>query len=225
MNIQSGGNNNNPISGGLSLSRGAATPTSAPSAGGGISLVKGQGISLTKQMPTLDQITVGLGWDTNAFVGSAYDLDAQAFLVDGNEKVVSDAHFIFYNQKVSPDGAVKHGGDNLTGEGDGDDETVDIKLSQVEQSVQKILFTVTIHDAIARGQNFGAVKNAYIRLVDQATGQEVIRYDLTEDFSIETALVVGELYRHNGEWKFKAVGAGYQDQLVDFCHRYGVNLA
>lgn len=223
MNIQSGGNNNSISGGGLSLSRGTDAPTSTPSTG--ISLVKGQGISLTKQLPTLDQITVGLGWDTNAFVGSSYDLDAQAFLVGANEKVVSDGHFIFYNQNTSPDGSVVHTGDNLTGEGDGDDETIDVTLTKVSQDVQKILFTVTIHDAIARGQNFGAVKNAYIRLVNKVTGEEVIRYDLTEDFSIETALVVGELYRHNGEWKFKAVGAGYQDQLVDFCNRYGVNLA
>lgn len=224
MNIQSNGTTNT-TGGGLSLSRGAGTPATAPAAtGGGISLVKGQGISLTKEVPTLDQIVVGLGWDVNNFVGGDFDLDAQAFLLDGNDKVVSDGHFIFYNQPTSPDGAVKHTGDNRTGAGDGDDESIEVQLSRVAPEVQKILFTVTIYDAIARSQNFGGVKNAYIRFIDKATGNEVIRYDLTEDFSIETALVVGQLYRHNGEWKFKAVGAGYKDQLVDFCNRYGVRL-
>lgn len=220
MNIQGNGNAGAPAGGGISLNRGAA-----PASGGGISLSKGQKVSLTKDNPTLDNIKVGLGWDTNGFVGQSYDLDAQAFLLLATGQVKDDAHFIFYNQATSPDGAIRHTGDNKTGDGVGDDETIEISLQNVSADIQKVAFTVTIHDAIQRAQSFGQVQNAYIRIVDTSTNQELIRYDLTEDFSIETALVVGELYRHNGEWKFNAVGAGYQDTLADFCGRYGVNLA
>lgn len=212
---------------GISLNRGPAAPTpAAPVAPtGGVSLSKGQKVSLTKNNPTLNEITVGLGWDVNNYVGKDFDLDAQVFMLKEDGKVMSDNHFIFYNQPTSPEGSVVHSGDNKTGAGDGDDESVAVKLQQVPAEVQKILFTVTIHEARVRQQSFGQVSNAFIRIVDKATGQEMLRYDLTEDYSVETALVVGEIYRHNNEWKFNAVGAGYNDELVDFCLRYGVNLA
>lgn len=226
MNINAS-NNSNGNTQGISLNRGPAEPaqpTAAPTTGG-VSLRKGQKVSLTKNNPTLNEIVVGLGWDVNNYVGADFDLDAQVFMLKEDGKVLSDNHFIFYNQPNSPEGSVLHSGDNKTGAGDGDDETVEVKLQQVPAEIQKILFTVTIHEARVRNQSFGQVTNAFIRIVDKANGQELLRYDLTEDFSVETALVVGEIYRHNDEWKFNAVGAGYNDELVDFCNRYGVSLA
>lgn len=197
--------------------------TSSPSTGGGISLVKGAKLDLTKGNPGLDKILVGLGWDTNQSGGHEFDLDAEVFLLGADNKVLSSNHVVFYNNKISPDGAVKHNGDNLTGVGEGDDETVLIQLSQVSQDIQKILFTVTIHDALARQQNFGQVNNAYIRIVDEATGQELCRYDLTEDYSTAISVKTGEVYRHNGEFKFNAVGTGSTNDLSGLFGEYGVN--
>lgn len=187
-----------------------------------ISLSKGQRISLTKETPNLDKIHVGLGWDTNSYNGQPYDLDASVFLLGANGKVPNNNYFIFYNQLTSPDGSVTHTGDNLTGEGEGDDESLKVTLSKVPAQIEKIVFTVTIHDALVRRQSFGQVQNAFIRIVDEVTGNEVIRFDLTEDFHSETSVVAGELYRHGEEWRFNAVGQGYTDTLSEFCNRYGV---
>lgn len=191
----------------------------------GVSLQKGQKVDLTKTNPGLTQIKVGLGWDTNKYDGGGeFDLDVSVFLLNDQGKVVDDKHFIFFNNATSPDGSVVHSGDNRTGEGDGDDESIDIDLSKVSSSIQKIVFTITIYDAAARGQNFGQVSNAYARVLNPANGEELIRYDLGEDFSIETAIVAGDLYRHSGEWKFSAVGAGYKDGLAGLARDYGVNI-
>lgn len=190
-----------------------------------VNLVKGQKVDLTKGNPGLSKINAGLGWDVNAYdSGAAFDLDAEVFLLGDNGRVASDGDFIFYSNPTHPSGAVEHTGDNRDGAGDGDDETIKIDLSAVPQNVSKIVFTVTIYDAAARNQNFGQVQNAFIRIYDPTTNDELLRYDLTEDFSIETALVIGELYRHNGEWKFSAVGAGYQGGLEALCRTYGVNV-
>ena len=190
-----------------------------------VNLVKGQKVDLTKGNPGLSKINAGLGWDVNAYdSGAAFDLDAEVFLLGDNGRVASDSDFIFYSNPTHPSGAVEHTGDNRDGAGDGDDETIKIDLSAVPQNVSKIVFTVTIYDAAARNQNFGQVQNAFIRIYDPTTNDELLRYDLTEDFSIETALVIGELYRHNGEWKFSAVGAGYQGGLEALCRTYGVNV-
>ncbi|MGX7418124.1 TerD family protein [Carnobacterium gallinarum] len=190
-----------------------------------VSLAKGQKVDLTKTNPGLTKIRVGLGWDTNKYDGQAdFDLDAEVFLLAGNEKVRSDADFIFYNQPTSVDGAVVHQGDNRTGEGDGDDESINIQLGGVDSAIEKIRFTVTIDDAETRNQNFGQVSNAFIRIVNADSEEELIRYDLGEDFSIETAIVVGELYRHNGEWKFTAIGSGYQGGLAALGKDFGVNI-
>ena len=190
-----------------------------------VNLVKGQKVDLTKGNPGLSKINAGLGWDVNAYdSGTAFDLDAEVFLLGDNGRVASDSDFIFYSKPTHPSGAVEHTGDNRDGAGDGDDETIKIDLSAVPQNVSKIVFTVTIYDAPARNQNFGQVQNAFIRIYDPTTNDELLRYDLTEDFSIETALVIGELYRHNGEWKFSAVGAGYQGGLEALCRTYGVNV-
>lgn len=192
---------------------------------GRVSLFKGQKVSLTKDNPGLIRVIVGLGWDTNKYDGGApFDLDAAAFLLDSNGKVRADSDFVFYNNLVHPSESVKHMGDNLTGEGDGDDEVIIVNLSRVPESVSRIAFTVTIYDANERKQNFGQVSNAYIHIVDSATDEELIRYDLGEDFSVETAVVVGELYRHNGEWKFNAIGSGYKGGLHALCEDYGVNV-
>ena len=180
-----------------------------------ISLQKGQKIDLTKTNPGLQKVIVGLGWDVNKYDGgSDFDLDTSAFLLDASGKAPSDSSFIFYNNLKSECGSVCHMGDNLTGAGDGDDEQIKVNLATVPANIEKIAFTVTIHDYETRQQNFGQVSNAYIRILDEATGVELIRYDLCEDFSIETCLVVGELYRHNGEWKFNAVGEGTTDDGV-----------
>jgi tellurium resistance protein TerD len=189
-----------------------------------INLQKGQRIDLSKAAPGMTKGMVGLGWDTNKYSGGQdFDLDASVFMVGANERVEKDLNFIFYNNLVSPCGSVEHTGDNRTGEGDGDDEQIRVDFSKVPADVHKIAITCTIHDAIARGQNFGQVSNAYIRVVDEATNVEAIRFDLGEDFSIETAVVIGEFYRYNGEWKFQAVGSGFQGGLQSLCKNYGLD--
>ncbi|MDE6788327.1 MAG: TerD family protein [Ruminococcus sp.] len=190
-----------------------------------ISLQKGQKVDLTKGNPSLSRMLIGLGWDTNKYDGSAdFDLDAAAFLLGDNGKVPSDSDFIFYSNLQHSSGAVVHTGDNLTGEGEGDDEVIKVDLKSVPANISKIAFTVTIYDADVRAQNFGQVSNAYIRIVDETTGNEIIRYDLGEDFSIETAVVVGELYKYNGEWKFNAIGSGFSGGLYALCKNFGVNV-
>lgn len=190
-----------------------------------ISLAKGQKIDLTKGNPGLTNIFVGLGWDTNQYDGGqAFDLDAAAFLLNKEGKVANDNAIVFYNNLKDTSGAITHSGDNLTGEGEGDDERVIIELSKVPAEIEKIAFTITIHEAAARSQNFGQVSNAFARVVNADNNEELIRYDLSEDYSIETALVVAELYRHNGEWKFSAVGAGYEGGLAALCTSYGLNV-
>ena len=190
-----------------------------------VSLSKGQKVDLTKGNPGLSKIIVGLGWDTNKYDGgSDFDLDAAAFLLAANGKVASDSDFVFYGNLKHSSGGVEHMGDNLTGEGDGDDEQIKVNLAAVPASVEKIGFTVTIYEAESRKQNFGQVSNAYIRIVDETSNAELIRYDLGEDFSVETAVVVGELYRNNGEWKFNAIGSGFQGGLKALCQNYGVNV-
>ena len=190
-----------------------------------VCLKKGQKVDLTKSNPGLKKITVGLGWDVNRYDGgSDFDLDASAFLLGAGGKVNQDSDFVFYSNASDPSGAVNYGGDNRTGAGEGDDEQIMVDLSAVPANIEKIDFTVTIYDAAERRQNFGQVSNAYVRIVDDATGAELIRYDLEEDFSIETALVVGELYRHNGEWKFNAIGSGFQGGLEALCRNFGVNV-
>ena len=191
-----------------------------------INLSKGQTVDLTKGNPGLKNIMVGLGWDVNAFdSGADFDLDAAAFMLGANGKCPTDKEFVFYGNLSHPSGAVNHMGDNLTGEGEGDDEQVQVDLSKVPANVEKIAFTVTIYDAETRKQNFGQVSNAFIRLVDEANGAELIRYDLGEDFSIETAVVVGELYRNGAEWKFNAIGSGFQGGLSALCGHYGIEVA
>ena len=189
-----------------------------------INLSKGQKVSLTKGNPGLKKIMVGLGWDVNAFdTGADFDLDASAFLAGANGKCPKDTDFIFYGNLEHSSGAVKHMGDNLTAEGDGDDEQIEVDLTLVPNNIEKIAFTVTIYDAESRRQNFGQVSNAYCRIVDESTGTEIVHFDLGEDFSIETALVVGELYKHNGEWKFNAIGSGFQGGLAALCAHYGID--
>jgi tellurium resistance protein TerD len=189
-----------------------------------VELTRGGNLSLEKASPGLTNILVGLGWDERSTDGASFDLDASAFMLNEGEKVRSDADFIFYNQLRSSDGSVEHTGDNLTGEGEGDDESLKIQLPGVPQDVTKVAFTVTINDAEKNGQNFGMIRNAFIRVVNTADQSEICRYDLTEDFSIETALIFGELYRHSGEWKFKAVGQGFQGGLRALCQNFGVNI-
>ena len=191
----------------------------------GVNLTKGQKVSLNKNKPGLKDMVGGLGWDVNRYdTGGAFDQDAVAFLLTENGKISRTEDFIFYGNLEHPSGAVKHLGDNLTGVGDGDDEQIVIDLSLVPENIQKIAFTVTIYDAEARRQNFGQVSNAFIRIYNKANGEELLRYDLGEDFSIETAAVFGELYRHNGEWKFNAIGSGYQGGLAALCENYGVDV-
>jgi len=191
-----------------------------------INLSKGQKVDLTKGNPSLKNLMVGLGWDVNAFDGGYdFDLDASAFVLGADGKCPTDKDFIFYGNLVHQSGAVEHMGDNLTGSGDGDDEQIVVDLSRMPANIERIAFTVTIYDADVRRQNFGQVSNAYIRIVDQATGAEIIRYDLGEDFSIETAIVVGELYKRNGDWKFNAIGSGFQGGLAALCGHYGIEVA
>ena len=188
-----------------------------------INLSKGQKVSLTKDNPGLNNLLVGLGWDVNAFdSGTSFDLDASVFIADASGKCPSEKEFIFYGNKEHTSGAVKHMGDNTTGEGDGDDEQIHIELNKVPANLEKIAFTVTIYEAEQRHQNFGQVSNSYIRIVDEATNTELVRFDLGEDFSIETAVVVGELYKNNGEWKFNAIGSGFQGGLAALCGHYGI---
>ena len=188
-----------------------------------VNLSKGQRISLEKVAPGLSEVFVGLGWDTNITdTGNDFDIDASVFLVNSNEKLISDNHFIFYNNLASPDAnkSVEHLGDNRTGAGEGDDEIVKVKLKQVPEDVNKIVMTVTIHEAEKRQQNFGQVQNAFVRVVNAENQEEVVRYDLSEDFSVETALIMAELYRKDGEWRVNAVGAGYQGGLEALLNRY-----
>ena len=190
-----------------------------------VSLKKGQKVDLTKTNPGLKEVIVGLGWDVKRYDGgSDFDLDASVFMLGDNGKVPSDSEFIFYGNKKHTSGSVEHMGDNLTGEGEGDDEQIKINLATIRANISKIDFTVTIYEAEQRKQNFGQVENAFIRVVDAATDKELIRYDLTEDFSIETAVVVGELYRHGGEWKFNAIGSGFEGGLASLGRNYGVNI-
>jgi tellurium resistance protein TerD len=190
-----------------------------------ISLQKGQKVDLTKGNAGLSKLHVGLGWDTNKYDGGAsFDLDAAAFLLAESGKVAADTDFVFYGNLEHNSKSVIHEGDNLTGEGEGDDEVIKVNLSTVPASVAKIAFTVTIHEADKRGQNFGMVSNAFIRVVNDADGKEIIRYDLGEDYSVETAVVVAELYRHDGEWKFNAVGSGFAGGLAALCKNFGVNV-
>ena len=189
-----------------------------------VALSKGQKVSLTKGKPGLKKIMVGLGWDVNAFdSGADFDLDASAFLAGANGRCPSEKEFIFYGNLEHASGAVKHMGDNLTGEGEGDDEQIEVDLSLIPSNIEKVAFTVTIYDAESRRQNFGQVSNAYCRIVDESTGTELVHFDLGEDFSIETAVVVGELYKHGGEWKFNAIGSGFQGGLAALCGHYGID--
>ncbi|MEH7545300.1 tellurium resistance protein TerD [Neobacillus bataviensis] len=190
-----------------------------------VSLSKGQKVDLTKTNPGLTNVVVGLGWDTNKYDGgNDFDLDSSIFLLGENGKVTNESDFIFYNNREGAGGAVVHTGDNRTGAGDGDDEQVKINLTTVPANIQRIAFTITIHEADSRNQNFGQVSNSYARIFNEATGEELIRYDLGEDFSIETAVVVGELYRHNGEWKFSAIGSGYQGGLAALATDFGLSI-
>ena len=190
-----------------------------------VSLQKGQKVSLTKGNPGLKKVVVGLGWDVNAFdTGGSFDLDAAAFMLTDSGKVSCQNDFIYYGNLTHPSGSVQHQGDNLTGVGDGDDEQIRIDLSKVPANITKIAFTVTIYDAEARHQNFGQVNNAFVRIYNEANGEELLRYDLGEDFSIETAAVFGELYKHGDEWKFNAIGSGYQGGLAALCNNYGIEV-
>lgn len=188
-----------------------------------ISLSKGGNVSLSKESPGLDEIIVGLGWDVRATDGQDFDLDASAFLLKGDGKVRSDGDFCFYNNK-DVGGAVIHQGDNRTGEGDGDDEQIKIVLSKTPAEVEKVAVAVTIHDGESRGQSFGQVSNAFIRIVDAKSGTEIVRYDLSEDASVETAMILGEVYRNAGEWKFRAVGQGFKGGLGPLATHFGVNI-
>ncbi|WP_034340078.1 TerD family protein [Deinococcus misasensis] len=189
-----------------------------------VSLSKGGNVSLTKEAPGLTSITVGLGWDVRSTDGAAFDLDASAFLLGENGKVASDSDFVFFNNKTSTDGSVEYGGDNRTGEGAGDDETVKVDLTRVPQNVTRIVIAVTIYDAEGRRQNFGMVRNAYARVLNNAGGSEIARYDLSEDASTETAMIFAEVYRHNSDWKFKAIGQGYNNGLRGLALDFGVNV-
>ena len=190
-----------------------------------VNLQKGQKVSLTKGNPGLKKVVVGLGWDVNQFdTGGDFDLDAAAFLLEDSGKVSGSDDFVFYGNLKHPSGSVQHMGDNLTGAGDGDDEQIMIDLSMVPANVTKIAFTVTVYDAETRRQNFGQVNNAFIRIYNEENGEEMLRYDLGEDFSIETAAVFGELYKNGDEWKFNAIGSGYQGGLAALCENFGVDV-
>ncbi len=188
-----------------------------------VTLAKGGNVSLTKAAPNLTQVQIGLGWDARSTTGASFDLDASALLCQGG-RVLGDEYFVFYNNLKSPEGSVEHQGDNLTGDGEGDDEVVVVNLDLVPAHVDKVVFAVSIYDAEARLQNFGQVRNAYIRVVNVVDGQEIARYDLSEDASNETAMIFGELYRYQGEWKFRAVGQGYASGLRGIALDFGVNV-
>ena len=190
-----------------------------------VNLKKGQKVSLTKDNPGLQHVVVGLGWDVNNYdTGAAFDLDAAAFLLGDSGKVKDSGDFVFYGNLKHSSGGAEHLGDNLTGAGEGDDEQIKIDLSKLPEAVVRVAFTATIYDAETRRQNFGMVSNAFIRIYNEDTGEELLRYDLGEDFSIETAVVFGELYKNNGEWKFNAIGSGYQGGLAALCGNYGVDV-
>ena len=190
-----------------------------------VSLNKGQKVSLTKGNPGLTPVVVGLGWDVNAYdTGGDFDLDGAAFLLTDSGRVSDAKDFVFYGNLSHPSGSVLHMGDNLTGAGDGDDEQIRVDLTKVPASVTRIAFTVTIYEAETRHQNFGQVSNAFVRIYNEANGEELLRYDLGEDFSIETAAVFGELYKNGDEWKFNAIGSGYQGGLAALCNNYGVDV-
>jgi tellurium resistance protein TerD len=189
-----------------------------------VSLSKGGNVSLSKEAPGLRAVLVGLGWDVRTTTGADFDLDASALIVGADGKTLSDQHFIFFNNLKSPDGSVEHTGDNLTGEGEGDDEVIKVHLAEVPGEVDKIVVAVSIYDAEPRGQSFGQVRNAFIRVVNQADDREITRYDLSEDASTETAMIFGELYRNGPDWKFRAVGQGYSSGLRGIAQDYGVNV-
>lgn len=190
-----------------------------------VSLQKGQKVSITKDNPGLNNVVVGLGWDVNRFdTGGDFDLDACAFLLGDNGRVTCSEDFVFFGNLVHPSGSVQHLGDNKSGVGDGDDEQIRIDLSRIPENITKIAFTVTIYESEQRKQNFGQINNAFIRIYNEQTGEEMLRYDLGEDFSIETAAVFGELYKNNGEWKFNAIGSGFQGGLAALCENYGVDV-
>ena len=190
-----------------------------------VNLQKGQKVSLTKDNPGLNNVIVGIGWDINKFdTGGDFDLDSAAFMLTDAGRVSNQDDFIFFGNLTHPSGSVRHMGDNLTGAGDGDDEQIRIELSKVPANISRIAFTVTIYDAEQRRQNFGQVSNAYVRIFDESNGVELLRYDLGEDFSIETAAVFGELYKNGAEWKFNAIGSGYQGGLAALCNNYGVEV-
>ncbi|MDH6284121.1 TerD family protein [Prescottella agglutinans] len=190
----------------------------------GVSLTKGGNVSLTKEAPGLTAVAVGLGWDLRTTTGQDFDLDASAIALGADKKVVSDQHFVFFNNLKSPDGSIEHTGDNTTGEGDGDDEIIKVDLAAVPANIDSIAFPVSIYDADNRSQSFGQVRNAYIRVVNQADNSELARYDLSEDASTETAMVFGELYRNGADWKFRAVGQGYASGLSGIARDFGVNV-
>ncbi|MEU7140470.1 TerD family protein [Nocardia sp. NPDC046473] len=189
-----------------------------------VTLAKGGNVSLSKQAANLSKVAVGLGWDVRTTTGADYDLDASALATGPDLKVLSDQHFVFYNNLRSPEGSIEHTGDNLTGEGEGDDEVINVDLNATPPTITNIFFPVSIHDADARSQSFGQIRNAFIRVTDATTGVELARYDLTEDASTETAMVFGELYRHNNEWKFRAIGQGYASGLAGIARDYGVHI-
>jgi tellurium resistance protein TerD len=190
----------------------------------GVSLAKGGNVSLTKAAPGLTAVTVGLGWDARTTDGQAFDLDASAIVCGADGRVLSDQHFVFFNNLTSPDQAVRHSGDNLTGQGEGDDEQIEVNLAGLGADVDKVTFPVSIYDSGAAGQSFGQVRNAFIRVVNQADNAELARYDLSEDASTETAMIFGELYRNGPEWKFRAVGQGYSSGLAGIARDFGVNV-
>ncbi|MFJ4919486.1 TerD family protein [Streptomyces sp. NPDC088725] len=190
----------------------------------GVSLSKGGNVSLSKAAPNLTAVTVGLGWDVRTTTGSDFDLDASALLVNAEGKVAVDGNFVFFNNLKSPDGSVEHTGDNTTGEGEGDDEAINVDLATVPADVDKIVFPVSIYEAESRQQSFGQVRNAFIRVVNRADNNELARYDLSEDASTETAMVFGELYRNGAEWKFRAIGQGYASGLRGIAQDFGVNV-
>lgn len=189
-----------------------------------LSLSKGQNLSLSKEAPGLVRATIGLGWDARSTTGADFDLDASALLLGSDGKIRTDADFIFYNQTSDAAQSVVHQGDNLTGEGEGDDEQIIVDLSKIPSDVDKVAIVVSIHDADARAQNFGQVRNAFCRVLDSSNDSEIVRYDLTEDYSSETALVFSELYRNGAEWKFRAIGQGYNTGLAGVARDFGLNL-
>ncbi|MFI0357946.1 TerD family protein [Actinomadura sp. 9N407] len=190
----------------------------------GVSLSKGGNVSLTKQAPGLTAVTVGLGWDLRTTTGTDFDLDASAMVLDASGKILSDGHFVFFNNLRTPDGGVEHTGDNKTGVGEGDDEQINVNFGAMPDTAERVAFAVSIYDADTRSQNFGQVRNAFIRVVNAGDRSEMARYDLTEDASTETAMVFGELYRNGTEWKFRAVGQGYASGLAGIATDFGVNL-